>query len=123
MMPQFDTFSFFSQLFWVFICFTYLYFVLCLYLLPAFASVLKIRAKKLAQTNSASKAEGLVNNSTINFLFFDTLTTKFNNISFYRNDLPTVVNRSYTNLLVKNESFFQFKFLILNQIKAVSFFI
>jgi hypothetical protein len=37
--------------------------------------------------------------------------------------LPNVVNRSYTSLLIKNESFFQFKFLILNQIKAVSFFI
>jgi hypothetical protein len=94
-----------------------------LYLLPAFASVLKIRSKKLKQINNSSNLGDLTNNATINFLFFDTVTTKFNNIAFYRHELPNVVSRCYTTLLDKNDSFSQFKFLISNQIKAVSFFL
>jgi len=48
-MPQFDTFSFLSQLFWVFLAFLVFYLLLCFYLLPALASILKIRKRKLAQ--------------------------------------------------------------------------
>jgi hypothetical protein len=59
-MPQFDTFSFFSQLFWVFLCFFLLYSVLCFYLLPALAATLKIRKRKLAQTSGASNATDLI---------------------------------------------------------------
>jgi len=56
-MPQFDTFSFFSQLFWVFLAFTTLYLLLSFYLLPALAAILKIRKRKLAaQTMSTSNA-------------------------------------------------------------------
>lgn len=52
-MPQFDTFSFFSQLSWVFLGFTFLYLSLCYYLLPAIAITLKVRKQKLtAQTSS-----------------------------------------------------------------------
>ena len=46
-MPQFDTFSFSSQLFWVFFSFFCLYFALTYYLLPAISVVLKIRKRKL----------------------------------------------------------------------------
>jgi hypothetical protein len=42
-MPQFDTFSFFSQLFWVFLGFSFVYLVLCFFLLPALAFALKTR--------------------------------------------------------------------------------
>jgi len=54
-MPQFDTFSFFSQLFWVFLAFTTLYLLFSFYLLPALAAILKTRKRKLAsQMNSHS---------------------------------------------------------------------
>lgn len=46
-MPQFDTFSFFSQLFWVLLSFTMLYLSLSYYLLPAIAITLKVRKRKL----------------------------------------------------------------------------
>lgn len=58
-MPQFDTFSFFSQLFWVFIAFTFLYLSLTYYLLPSIAIILKVRKRKLASvgTNAATTTD------------------------------------------------------------------
>jgi hypothetical protein len=47
-MPQFDTFTFFSQLFWVFLLFLTLYISFLRWVLPAISITLKIR-KKLAQ--------------------------------------------------------------------------
>jgi len=122
-MPQFDTFSFFSQLFWVFVAFSYLYIVLCFYLLPAFAAVLKIRAKKLAQLDTSSSETSVVTSSTTNALFFESLSTKLSGISFYRKDLTTSINATYSSILFKNEAFYQFNFLMLNQFKVVTLFI
>ena len=95
-MPQFDTFSFFSQLVWVLICFSYLYLVLCLYILPAFAAVLKIRARKLSQINTTSNNDdnAITNLPETNSLFFENLTAKINGISFLRNSLSSVINSS-----------------------------
>jgi hypothetical protein len=50
-MPQFDTFSFSSQLFWVFLSFFCLYFALTYYILPAVSVILKIRKKKLLNSS------------------------------------------------------------------------
>lgn len=47
-MPQFDTFTFLSQLFWVFLLFGILYISLLRWILPAIAITLKTR-KKLIQ--------------------------------------------------------------------------
>ena len=119
-MPQFDTFSFFSQLFWVLLGFSYLYLLLCYYILPAFAAVLKIRAKKLSQTNTTSANIEVATNPVSNSLFFENLTVKLNNISFSRSSLNE--NTSYDLLSLKNDSFFKFRFLILNDFKIVTFF-
>lgn len=54
-MPQFDIFSFFSQLFWVFFGFAFLYFTFSFVLLPALASTLKVR-KAMLLTNSTNSA-------------------------------------------------------------------
>ena len=124
-MPQFDTFSFFSQLVWVLICFSYLYLVLCLYILPAFAAVLKIRARKLSQINTTSNNDdnAITNLPETNSLFFENLTAKINGISFLRNSLSSVINSSYSHLVLKNEAYFKFNFLLLNDVKIVTFFI
>jgi hypothetical protein len=80
-MPQFDIFSFFSQLFWVFLAFTFLFLVLSLYLLPAIAAILKTRKRKLeyvtaAETNSLASSASLVNSQIIHVVsFIDTLVT------------------------------------------------
>jgi hypothetical protein len=96
---------------------------LCWYLLPAFAAVLKIRSKKLAQNDTRSNLTDVVNTSSINLLFIDNLSLKFNDIVFSRKGLATDINASYSALLFKNESFYQFNFLILNHFKIVTFFI
>lgn len=53
-MPQFDIFSFFSQLFWVFLFFSFSFIGFTYHLLPALAITLKIRNKKLTSPNSSS---------------------------------------------------------------------
>ncbi len=123
MMPQFDTFSFFSQLFWVFLAFSYLYLVLSFYLLPAFAAVLKIRSKKLAQINVSSSSTNLVTSSNTDLAFFDTLSAKLGGIYFFRKDLSNDINSIYSPVLLKNEAFYQFNFTLLNQFKVVTFFL
>ena len=123
MMPQFDTFSFFSQLFWVFLAFSYLYLVLCFYLLPAFSAALKVRSKKLAQVDSITNTTSVVSSSTSNLLFFENITSKLGGIFFYRKSLTGDINSAYSHLLFKNEAFYQFNFLMLNQFKVVTFFI
>lgn len=125
MMPQFDTFSFFSQLFWVLIAFSYLYLVLCFYILPAFAAILKIRAKKLGQLNTGLDSTSIVNAGAINsasLLFFDNLSTKFNNIFFARKNLTNDINSAYWSLLLKSEAVSQLNFLKIKQFKIVAFF-
>ena len=46
-MPQLDIISFFSQLFWLFIVFTFFYFMFFEYVVPVFGRIIKIRKKKL----------------------------------------------------------------------------
>jgi hypothetical protein len=91
--------------------------------LPAFAAVLKIRSKKLAQTDTSSKMTSVTTSSTSNLLFIDSLALKLNNIIFYRKNLQTDINLKYSNLLFKDEAVTQFKFLALTQFKIVTFFI
>jgi hypothetical protein len=68
-MPQFDTFSFFSQLFWVFFCFTLLYLSLCYYLLPGLAIILKVRKHKLTNPlSSTSTTTSISDNSFLQAL-------------------------------------------------------
>jgi hypothetical protein len=122
MMPQFDIFSFFSQLFWVLIGFSYLYLVLCFYILPAFAAILKIRAKKLAQSNTSSSTADIVTTPVTNSVFFENLNTKLNNSFLVRSNLTADINTSYNSLILKNEAFFKFNSLLLNDFKIVSFF-
>jgi hypothetical protein len=77
-MPQFDTFSFLSQLLWVFSLFSLLYMTLSYYVLPAIAITLKVRKKQLSLSTS-SASSNVVNNTDVVSLIglgFDNLMTK-----------------------------------------------
>jgi hypothetical protein len=100
-----------------------LYLVLCFYLLPAFAIVLKIRSKKLAQVDAITSSTDIVNTSTGNLLFFDNFTVKISNVFLYRKAFLSDLNVTYSSLLFKNEAFYQFNLLMLNQFKIVTLFI
>jgi hypothetical protein len=96
---------------------------LCFYLLPAFSAALKVRSKKLAQIDSIVNSTSVVSSSASNLLFFENITSKLSGIFFYRKSLTGDINYAYYHLLFKNEAFYQFNFLMLNQFKVVTFFI
>jgi hypothetical protein len=77
MMPQFDIFSFFSQLFWVFLGFTLLYLLFSFYLLPSLAAILKIRKRKLATQNNGNYSTEI---ATDNFNTSSDSTNSFINL-------------------------------------------
>jgi hypothetical protein len=58
-----------------------------------------------------------------NSLFFENLTVKLNGVSFSRAGLSNDISSSYNHLVVKNEAFYKFNFLLLNEFKMVSLFI
>ena len=62
-MPQFDTFSFMAQLFWVLLLFSLLYSSLAYYILPAVAITLKVRRRKLSLVSSSSSNDSIVSSS------------------------------------------------------------
>lgn len=62
-MPQFDTYSFFSQIFWVLFFFIILYLTLTYYLLPAIAITLKVRKRKLSIQGSTAQSSALTGSS------------------------------------------------------------
>ena len=125
MMPQFDTFSFFSQLFWVFLAFTYLYLSLCFYLLPAIAAVLKTRAKKSSQTEIivSSYYDNTMIIHPANSLYLEALLSLISNGGLL--SLPMDLNHDieiYSLVVPKKGAYIQFNFLILNQFKTMTFF-
>ena len=121
-MPQFDIFSFFSQLFWVFLAFNYLYLALSYYILPAFAATLKVRAKKLSQLNSSTKIAINHKNVTTNTLFFDQISIKFSEIYFFRKSLTNDIIDKYEPLIFKKEAFHLFNFLKLKNLKTITLY-
>lgn len=71
-MPQFDIFSFYSQLFWVFSSFFLLYLTICFCILPSIATTLKIRNRKLKQMIGSTDNNSLeINNQGKNFVGAD----------------------------------------------------
>jgi len=101
MMPQFDTFSFLSQLFWVFLSFLIFYLLVCFYLLPAIAAILKTRKRKLAQVSSS-----LDSTLTINTNFSVIVKAVLDNITVKLTSLTSSVNPAVTSNINKNLNVF-----------------
>jgi hypothetical protein len=123
MMPQFDIFSFFSQLFWLFVGFSYLYLLLSFYILPAFAAILKIRAKKLNQSNSGTSTVDIINAPTTNSVFFENLSAKLNSNLSFNTSSTSDISLSYNLLVFKNETFLKFNSMLLSDFKIFTLFI
>lgn len=101
-MPQFDTFSFFSQLFWVFVGFLLLYLSICYYLLPALGSILKIRKRKLAQVTSGSESASLITNNLLIESTKQTLSSFNTKFAGLVNDASNSDSSITTTPLMKN---------------------
>jgi hypothetical protein len=83
-MPQFDTFAFFTQLFWVFFLFVFFYLLISLQLLPAIAVTLKVRKRIVAlatsnesSSNSSVSTVGVDQNFIVLFNKFEALDSLF----------------------------------------------
>jgi len=125
-MPQFDTFSFFSQLFWVFLGFITLYLIFSFSLLPALAAILKIRKRKLATQSTTSSNilatagnENLASESTNSFI--SVLGTKIN--SFDNNiSQSTSLTNSLNVLSLQIEASNRFNMTVLSQAHLTTLF-
>ena len=102
-MPQFDTFSFLSQLFWVFLIFGLFYTALSYYLLPAIAITLKIRKKKLLVSSSSSNDVIVKSGSdfSVNFVntSFDSIFSNSKSLSVV-SDQSAKVRKSIESVMV-----------------------
>jgi hypothetical protein len=112
-MPQFDTVSFFSQLFWVFLGFLFLYLLICFYLLPALAATLKIRKRKLAQSTALTQQTDLVTNNSFlstTKVILDNFNTKLGLMNTQNNSTNNTsnLNKSLSATALVFESFREF---------------
>ena len=125
LMPQFDIFSFFSQLFWVFFGFILLYLALTFYLLPALATTLKVRKRKLAQMDVNSNSSVLANDASLlidsTISFISNYNTKIRSID--SNSLGLNLIKLELNLLaLKAEAFRYFNFSIISKTQLTTIF-
>ena len=117
-MPQFDIFSFFSQIFWVFFGFLFLYLALSFYLLPALSTTLKIRKRKLSQTTNVSDSVDIATNSSLLADYIKNFVTTINNKLFLiETDSKqfSLYNSKLSLISAKTEAFRQFNFSVLTQ--------
>lgn len=124
-MPQFDIFSFFSQLFWVFVGFVLLYLTLTFYLLPALATTLKIRKRKLSQTDSIANSANLALDSNLLGDSTKSFISLFNNkISMFEaTTLTLLTTKLELNLLaLKAEAYRKFNFSIISKAQLTAIF-
>jgi len=115
-MPQFDIFSFFSQLFWVLFGFTMLYLLSTFYLLPALGTILKIRKRKLSMSNN--------NNSTTK-LALTSSKTVYNFLNTFINSFGSQLLDIKTNSVISHNlslhlSKISIKFDTINMLKTNS---
>lgn len=119
MMPQFDVFSFLSQLFWVFLGFLLFYLLICFYLLPSLAAILKIRKRKLIQVSADQNSTLIMDTNFISFtrVSLDIINVKLSSLQ------DTISNSKVTPSLTKSLGVFtlklgslsEFNFLLFNR--------
>ena len=100
-MPQFDNFSFFSQIFWTLLFFLLFYLVLNYYLLPAIAISLKVRKRFITIENSVSTIEDTTMKSAlIKLESFFSKSYFVNNKDFFASKLTNLKSKETSNLSI-----------------------
>jgi len=119
-MPQFDLFTFSSQIFWALFFFTLLYLSLAYYLIPSISATLKVRNRRLKLQNGSSQTSSVILASENN-ISLDLCITKLD-LGFYTaNDYNKFIDSlSYDKIL--GDSLISFKLSqILNNLKSLTF--
>ena len=122
-MPQFDIFSFFSQVFWVFFGFLFLYLALSFYLLPALSTTLKVRKRKLSQTTNVSDSVDIATSSSLLADNIKNFVATINNKIFLvetGSQQFSLYNSKLSLISAKTEAFRQFNFSVLTQTTGLS---
>jgi len=122
-MPQFDTFSFFSQLFWVFCLFSFFYLSLAYFILPALAVTLKVRKRKMAANSTySSSSSSDISAERPNLYLLNELSTSSD--IYEGSSIQTNKDSILRNIVLKNEIIqnFSFKKLYKNTALLAVFF-
>jgi hypothetical protein len=109
----------------VFVGFTLLYLTLTFYLLPALATTLKIRKRKLAQTDSTSNTSSLALDSNALVDSIKAFVLLFNTkISTVESSSLTLLSAKLelSLLTLKAEAFRQFNFSVVSQAQLTAIF-
>jgi len=94
-MPQFDSVTFFNQLFWFTFIFMFFYFFVLGYLIPSISVVLKVRNKKLkldSGSSSAMKAESSLVLNSYDQKFIDLSTVLIGAVSNFSTGVLVLKN-------------------------------
>ena len=105
-MPQFDTFSFFSQLFWTLSFFLLFFLLTNYYLLPALTATLKIRKKVSSSYNLLEYNKPIFNlNKNKKFASNVTYISK-NNVTKLKQSSAFIDNNVARSISINNQSSF-----------------
>jgi len=102
-----------------------LYLLLSFYLLPALSAILKIRKRKLAQTNNAMDSLSLSGSSNIVVEATKSIVSDFNSklVSLdFNNNARNNLNSKLNLLVLQAESARQFNFSVVSQVQLAAIF-
>ena len=85
-MPQFDLFTFSSQIFWALFFFTLLYLSFAYYLIPSISATLKVRSRRLKFQDGSSQTSSAISASEDTSLDLDIITKLDLGAIFYNVD-------------------------------------
>ena len=110
-MPQFDLFTFSSQIFWALFFFTLLYLSFAYYLIPSISATLKVRSRRLKFQDGSSQTSSAISASEDTSLDLYIITKLDLGAIFYNvDDYKLFISKSIYNLtFTKKGSLTRFK--------------
>lgn len=98
-MPQFDLFTFSSQIFWALFFFTLLYLSFAYYLIPSISATLKVRSRRLKFQDGSSQTSSAISASEDTSLDFYIITKLDLGAIFYNvDDYKLFISKSINSL-------------------------
>jgi len=98
-MPQFDLFTFSSQIFWALFFFTLLYLSFAYYLIPSISATLKVRSRRLKFQDGSSQTSSAISASEDTSLDLDIITKLDLGAIFYNvDDYKLFISKSINSL-------------------------
>jgi hypothetical protein len=125
-MPQFDLFTFSSQIFWALFFFTLLYLSFAYYLIPSISATLKVRSRRLKFQDGSSQTSSAISASEDTLLDLYIITKLDLGAIFYNvDDYKLFISKSIYNLtgFIYNKKKTLTRFKLSNDLKGSKSFI